>query len=314
MSTANSKVGLDDFFVSGHTVADLEALARPWDGSGPGIWLRDTTESNVETLQRELATARADIAALVLAILNPEVTRNELIGAVAVATEALAKQSRGEVEANGKVVLSAPEIADDWRPTPAKGERVAPVNPQNGRRPRMAREKVTALMTEAVEKKLIRARPVKVERRHADGSTYKATNWVVDPVASIADVLQPVKTYRRDTPKLRKPRTVTPPCPHCGEVHPTKQVDYCGGCGGKLDEREIPVKTAEECAPDSLSDPNPAELRIGNTSSPPAPIRNVRQDRRGARHNLDARPTLSLVPPMPEELDWLRAAPEPWTG
>ena len=56
-----AKVGLDDFFVAGGTVAGLEALAQPWrPDDGPGIWLREGMESNVATLQRELATARAD--------------------------------------------------------------------------------------------------------------------------------------------------------------------------------------------------------------------------------------------------------------
>ena len=80
-------------------------------------------------LQRELDKARADLAALVQAILNPEVTRNQLIVAVAVASETLAKQRRGEVEPNGTIVLSASEISDDWRPEPKSGERVAVVNP-----------------------------------------------------------------------------------------------------------------------------------------------------------------------------------------
>jgi hypothetical protein len=310
-----AKVGLDDFFAAGHTVADLEALACPWDGSGQGIWWHDaSTETDVETLQRELAAARADLATLVQAVLNIEVTRNELIAVVAVVTETLAKQSRGEVVAHGKVVLSAPEIADDWRPKPAKGQRLAPVNPQNGRRPRMSREKVTALMTEAVEKKLIRARPVQVERRHTDGSTYKATDWLIDPVASIADALKPVTTYRLDAPKPRKPRTITPPCPECGEVHPTRQVDYCAGCGAKLDERTIEPKTAEECGADNLSEADSAQSTPVKASSFPAPIRNGSKNSGGTGHNADARPHLSLVRPALKEPDWLQAAPDPWAG
>ena len=33
-----AKVGVDDWLVAGHTVEDLLALARPWDGRGPGLW------------------------------------------------------------------------------------------------------------------------------------------------------------------------------------------------------------------------------------------------------------------------------------
>jgi hypothetical protein len=153
-------------------------------------------------------------------------------------------------------------------------------------------------MTEAVEKQLIRARPVKVQRRHADGSTYKATDWVVEPVASIADALQPVKTYRLDTPKPRKPRTPTLPCKFCGEVHPITQVDYCGGCGAKLDERTIEPKTAEECGSDILSDPSSAESPTENPILSPTPIRIVRSFVRGTHHNPHDEPA------------WLRDAPE----
>src|SRR5215210_6669162 len=38
-----AKVGLDDYFVAGGTVEGLDALAKPWDGKGPGIWLQEST-------------------------------------------------------------------------------------------------------------------------------------------------------------------------------------------------------------------------------------------------------------------------------
>jgi hypothetical protein len=299
-----AKVGLDDWFVAGGTVQELEGLAKPWDGKGPGVWLRETEENDVATLRRERDAARADKAALVSLILNPEVTKQQQIAAVAVATETLAKQSRGQVEPNGRVVLSAAEIADDWRPVPKKDERLAPLNPKSGRRPRMAREKVTPLMTEAVDRGLISARPLPAPRKDKNGSGYKATDWVVEPIPSLAAALQPWTTYRLDQPKIRKPRTITPPCPSCGEVHPITQVDYCGGCGAKVDERTIapvlddadPEPEPVETASDKLSEVNPPTVKPHPS---PTPIRTVRSFSGGTHHNAD------------EEPDWLRAAPEP---
>ena len=187
----------------------------------------------------DLAAARADASALAQAILNPELTRNQLITAVAVANEVRAKQARGEIQSDGTIVLSASEIADDWRPAPEKGERVAPVNPRSGRRPRMARERVGSLMAEAIENGLIRAKPVKALRQHSNGSTYTTTDWVIDPVDSIAAALNPWISYRQDEPKERKPRTVPQRCPECGEVHPIRRVDYCTGCGAIVDAKII---------------------------------------------------------------------------
>jgi hypothetical protein len=301
------KVGLDDWLVAGGTVEQLDDLARPWDGKGPGVWLRENEESDLATLRRERDAARADKSALVSAILNPEVTRNQLIVAVSVASEALAKKSRGEAEPTGQVILSAAEISDDWRKVPdkANGERLAPLNPKSQRRPRMARERVTALMTDAVERGLIPARPLPTPRRLADGTRYKATDWVVEPIPSLAAALQPWTTYRLDQPKIRKPRTLTPPCKSCGEVHPTRQIDYCGGCGAKLDERTIEPIVADdeldaetpESASDNLSEAPPTPIRTGPPASSPAPLRTVRAFVGGAHHN------------QHDEPDWLRDAP-----
>jgi hypothetical protein len=298
------KIGLDDYFVAGGTVEGLDALAMPWDGSGPGIWLRDSKASDVDTLRRERDAARADKTALIFAILNPELTRAQLIAAVAVASEALAKQTRGEVEPNGKIVLSASEIADDWRPEPEKGERVVPLNPRSGRRPRMAREKVKAVMTEAVEQGLIAAHPLPTPRRHTNGSSYKATDWVIEPVDSLAAALNPWTTYRLNEPKTRKPRTITPPCPECGEVHPIKRNDFCMGCGAILDERiiEPEVEAAPESASDKLSEASGPVVPTLQPLPPSAHIRNVRPLVGGTDHNALHEP------------EWLLAAPDPWSS
>jgi hypothetical protein len=300
-----AKVGLDDWFVAGGTVEQLEELAKPWDGKGPGVWLRDGTESDVDTLRRERDAARADKSALIAAILNPELTRAQLITAVAVASEARAKQSRGEVEANGRVVLSASEIADDWRPEPEKGGRVIPLNPRNGRRPRMARDKVKAVMVEAVDNGLIAAHPLPAPRKHANGTRYKATDWVVEPVDSLAAALKPWTTYRLNEPKTRKLRTISPPCPECGEIHPIKRQDMCMGCGALLAEKIIEPEVEpepDETASDNLSE---ADSKVAATVKPfplPPLVRTVLPFGGGTDHNALREP------------EWLQAAPDPWSG
>ncbi len=269
-----AKVGLDDFFVAGGTVEELEELAQPWDGAGPGVWLREGTESDVSELRRQLAAARADASALVAAIANPELTRSQLIAAVAVATETHAKQARGAVEANGKVVLSASEIADDWRPKPEPGKRLSPLNPTSGRRPRMARERVGALMTEAIAAGLVHARPLAVTRRHPNGSTYKATNWVVDPAPSVAAALKPWTTYGLGDPKARKPRSAEP-CPDCGEFHPIMRQGICTSCGCVISQRvTAPKPPADD-----------AHSNVSSASDKLSEARNQAENRANGGHN-----------------------------
>ena len=228
-----AKTGFDDYFVHGGTVPGLDRLARPWTGEGPGVWLRGTSEHDADELRRQRDAARDDASALVRAILNPDVSRSELVAVTSAAAQVLAKQQRGEVEADGTVVLSAAEISNDWRPAPAKGERVAPTNPA-GDRPRLARERITPLLAPAVERGLIVARSHAIPRRHPNGSTYRDTVWAFDPIPSIAAALSPWAAYHPDEPTLRKPRTPATACPHCHDVHPVVRRDACAGCGSVL--------------------------------------------------------------------------------
>ena len=268
-----AKVGLDDWFVAGGTVAELEALARPWDGKGPGIWQHYAGDQDPAELQ---AVNRL----LMAAILNPEISRADLMLMASVAGQVMHKQACGETGPDGRVVLSAAEIADDYRPAPAKGERVEPVNPTTGTKPRMARERVGGYMGAAVERGLLRAKPLPTTREHANGSTYKTTDWVIDPVASFAELIDPWAHYRQDQPKLRKPRTIPEACPECGEVHPIRRRDYCAGCGAMVDEKLIdrPMPEGNTSASDKSSEaktppaPRPTEVRkvrqvIGGTPS-----------------------------------------------
>ena len=256
------KTGLDDFYARGGTDAELDALCRPWTGDGPGVWLRGVDEDTVAELRRERDAARADVGALTRAILNPDVSRSELVAVTSAAAQVLAKQERGEVEPDGSVVLTAAEIAHDWRPVPAKGERVAPTNPLGGR-PRMARERVKPLLTPAVERGLITARPQAVPRQHANGSTFIDTVWRFDPIPSIAAALAPWANYHPAEPTTRKPRTATPPCPPCPEVHPILRRDACTGCGAVLAE-----KTIDPVASDNLSEAKTPAMMVPPPAAP----------------------------------------------
>jgi len=275
------KTGLDDWYIAGGTAEALDTLARPWDGKGPGVWLRSAGEETPEQL-------RATITTLMQAIENSENTRADLQLMASVAGQVMHKQRRGVVEATGKVVLSAAEISDDWRPAPAKGERIAPTNP-TGTKPRMARERVGGLMGKAVERGLLRAKPIATFRQHSNGTTYKTTDWLIDPVASFAELIDPWAKHRSADPKVRKPRTIPNACPSCGEVHAIRRVDYCTGCGAQVAVKTI---TPADGASDNLS-----EAR--EPSPPPPLLRKVRSIIGGADHN------------TPTEPDWLADAPDP---
>jgi hypothetical protein len=297
-----AKVGLDDFFAAGGTVAELEALTKPWDGNGPGIWIRSAGDADPAELS-------ATCTALMQAILNPENTRADLMLMAATASLAMHKRSRGETEPDGRVVLNAAEIADDYRPAPEPGERVAPLNPA-GTKPRMARSTVKAAMAKAVESGRLQARPREVTRTHRNGTQYRDTEWTIAPSASFAELIDPWARYRLTEPKTRKPRTATPPCPHCGEVHPIRQRDYCEGCGGLLAERSIAPKFADDSASDNVSEvaneerptvPAPSSLvpsfiggeadQIGDLASD-----NLSQPRRPTRRDADGRIGVAGVP------------------
>lgn len=239
---SGAKVGLDDFFVGGGTVADVEALAIPWDGKGPGVWVRERGEASPELLQPV-------VSALMQAIENPEVSRAQLSLMAAVAGLVMHKRAAGAVAPDGSVRLTAAEISDDWRAAPERGQRIEPTNP-SGTKPRMARERVGAMMAESVERGLIDASPIPVVKRHANGSVYKATDWAIAVPAAFVDLIAPYAHYRPDAPKIRKPRSVPKPCPSCGERHPLTRRDYCAGCGALVAETTV----EPESASDNLSD------------------------------------------------------------
>jgi hypothetical protein len=313
-----AKVGLDDFLAAGGTVEQLRALAVRWDGKGPGIKLR--TPDDVDPDEQA-----ATIAYLIQAIQHPEHTRADLQVMATTAALTLHKRATGKATPEGRVILSAADIADDWRPAPEPGQPKTTTNP-NGTLPRMARSTVKGHMQRAAARGLIAAEPVPINRTHANGAHYRDTDWSLPAVESLAALIEPWATFRPDEPKQRKPRTVTPPCANCGEVHAITRIGYCGsdedpGCGAERDRRVIKPKTAEDAALDTLShlndepeltpdDPEDAgdvDFTLDNlsqvvTASSPRPqLRIVTPFVQGTDHN-----TL-------QEPDWLQAAPVPWS-
>jgi hypothetical protein len=260
------------------------AADSPTVGFAPGA-----CADRVAELERQLTEARATIAerdativALTQTILNPHLTHTEKVAAVSIARHADAKRAGGQVEPDGRVVLSASEVADDWRPKPEPGEHIAPVNPDSGTAPHMPRSSARSILDTALERELVQGEKRGTLRHRKDGSTFRDWEYVVSPATSFADLLNPWASWRPDQPKVRKVRE-SRACPHCGEAHPITRVDYCGGCGGELSRQTIEQPDAGE-----------------NIS----PIRSVAQERYG-------RKTFSHSTPLAEPA-WLTDAPDPW--
>ena len=282
------KQGVDDALVAGRSIDALRALIRPWDGTGPGIWIQTANADDVAEPRRRCEEAEAVNRLYATAIRNPELKRSDLILMASVIPEALAKRARGEADAAGCVVLSAAEIAGDWRPVPEPGERLAMTN-KDGHRPRMPRANVKPAMLAAINRGLLRATPIPVDRSHANGTVYRDTAWLISPAGSLAAALDPWASWCPAEPVPRKPRTVPAPCPHCNEVHAVHRTDVCVNCGTIVAQRVI---EPEPASPPATAMDN---LSQANTPSSPAPSLTVDENIHG-----------ELVEPA-----WLADAPDP---
>jgi len=232
-----------------------------------------------------IAERDATITALTQTILNPHLSHTEKIAAVSIARHADAKRAGGQVEPDGRVVLSASEVADDWRPKPEPRGHITPVNPDSGTAPHMPRSSARGVLDAALERELLEGEKRGTVRRRADGSTYKDWEYVVSPAASFADLLNPWASWRPEQPKVRKVRE-SRACPQCNEVHPITRIDYCAGCGGELNRQTIEAPPMEEII---------------------SPIRGVAQERYGRKFFSHGTPgTPSADPP------WLMDDPDPW--
>ncbi len=183
-------------------------------------------------LTRERDDAKNTVSNLITMFLNPHLKPTDKLAHAATMAIVSHKRQRGAVEADGRVVITAAEVANDYRPVPPPGERVATHN-GDGSRPRMSRSQVGPILAAAAERGTLTAAARPAVRQKANRSTYLDTEWIVTPAASPAAFLGPAATWNTDQPKERKPRTLTPRCPHCGEVHNIVRKDYCHGCGSE---------------------------------------------------------------------------------
>lgn len=312
------KVGLDDFFAAGGTVAELEALTRPWSATPPPL-LPDPDDPVEEAARyrRERDEARRAIGTLVQVCLNPNLKATEKVAIVATFGLVQAKRDRGEVDPDGTVRLSAAEIANDWRPDPKKGEHVAPFNPKDGSKPRMSRDKVRPLLnTLTKDRGLLPASP-RPTVRHRDGASFQDTEWAIVPPASLDAFLIPAAGWCPEEITPRKPRSL--PCPHCNEVHKVERIDVCQGCGS-IRERKIidpPDRAGAELdmSPESTSE-KLAEVRtppVVSASPAPPPLSLVRKTIGGAAPVEPPYLSAAFAPPAPPDnytrLDHRRPAP-----
>jgi hypothetical protein len=212
-------------------------------------------------MRQERDEARADRAAIIATVLNPDLSATEKVAIVAAAHVAQTKRDRGELEADGSVRVTTAEVSDDWRPAPLPGERVAPRNP-TGTLPRMARSRVRPTLESIIDRGLLPATPRRDLKTRPGGEPYWETVWTI-PASSPSTLLAPAASWRPEEPAARKPRRRELPCVSCGEVHPIIRVDTCQGCGS--------VRNRTVIAPIAEADPGPVDvLALATTPTLPA--------------------------------------------
>jgi hypothetical protein len=111
------------------------------------------------------------------------------------------------------------------------------------------------------------------------------------------DVITGAVMWKPDQPKTRKPRSRDLACPHCGEVHPIRRLDYCTGCGELRNETIL--EPADQTATDAPSTESPMSANLADIkrdAPPPIPVA------RAMSANLADIAT-------PDEPDWLKHAP-----
>jgi hypothetical protein len=227
--------------------------AQAWSPADPCGDVRDELAELRAALADERSRrlrAEESLSAIAQTVLNPNLSHSDKVIAVATAVEVVAKRARGEVTEDGDVALNPSSLANDHRPKPAKGDHILPFNPVDGSLPRMPRSSARTALDTAIERGLIAAEKRPAIRTRANGSTYEDWDYLVTPATSLADMLNPWAHYRPEQPKVRKVRE-SRACQHCGEMHPITQIDYCGGCGGKMAQRTIqpPTDMGEKTSP-----------------------------------------------------------------
>jgi hypothetical protein len=246
-------------------------------------------------LRAELATVKAELAAVVQTATDTRRTPADRLAAISLARIAVKKTKDGTVEPDGRVRTSASETADDWRDKPRTGERLAPVNPRTGTKPLMPRSSAKSFLDRVATTGIVPVEKVPVIRTRGNGSTYPDHDYVLPPAATLAAVLTPF-VLEPLAPKVRKLRE-SRRCPSCHQMHAVIRHDYCEGCGALVTE-----PTRIEPEPDDRHFDAPEEM--GEFLSPltyvqPQPALDVKGEK------------ISPMISVPQEPDPVRDAPEP---
>lgn len=201
----------------------------------------------VERWRRRALRAERDRDQLAALILHPTLKHAEKIAAVRSGQLALKKRP----DDAGRVAIKPAEISNDWRPKPEKGENT-PLTNADGSIPLMNRGSVAGVMKRLSGNaplgckktaRLISAEGVaqRVQPKNG-GQPWSETVWYIERPASLGDFIAPAVEFSAE--RKRKLRTITPPCPECGEVHPrTVQTEThytCHGCGSEWSETSKP--------------------------------------------------------------------------
>ncbi len=240
------KQGVDDALAGGHTFSSLFASAYPAPDIMPT--LEDPTPADdadvpeIEQLRTEVVHLRRLVSAQAALLRNPVLKDKPRMVGFATITTAASMAARGKVEPDGRVRLSASQIANDYRPKPAKGEALAETNPQDGTIPLTSRDNAKSALKRLIEQGVIDAEFTPTKRQHKTGDWYGDSDILVR-IADTPTALLQLASY--DTRKPRNPYTRQAPCKHCGEVHArtvqTIHTAKCHGCG-VISTTEDPIR------------------------------------------------------------------------
>jgi len=236
-------------------VAPKPRLVGPIGTPAPTSTNTDTCPVQLAQVRAELAEKNLIISGLFQTVLNPNLTLAKKIAFLSILATTEKKRQDGDVLDNGTVEVTTSDVSNDWRPTPDKGESVAPTN-NDGSKPRMSRDKVKPAIQSLVACGLLPATPRKVLQTRANGTRYNDEVWDVTPT-NMAESLALAATWQSEEPTPRKPRTSRATCPHCNELHPIQRQDTCTGCG-TIRATTIIQPDLEADTSDTIADTAPA--------------------------------------------------------
>lgn len=229
---------------------------------------------------------RRDAGVFVLALKTPHVKAKLKVLVAQLAALAISKRSRGESEPDGRVRLTAAEIAEDWRARTPKGVQLPATNP-DGSTPLMRRQTAATLIREAVEMGILdNIEEASTVRQHATRATYRDTDFLMTPPESVCLALAPLAAYAPDEPKQRTYRK-QPPCPDCGEIHERRRDTICTGCGAVTRSEALAVRDGPEPSSDTTNEAPDTRVTVNESGSP----------KNGEVNNLPAPPPQDYLSP-----------------